>query len=375
MNPYENISDPVEMLKVMYREKEEDCRIKNRPWQQVSLDDVCGSLEEKDTPRLHEFLKHLADEKRTNAASGIATSVKLLTKIDLHPFLEILVEKKYLGQSPFLFQGANSVIRDKLIERVSLKTDWVLHALAWIGDDEVLRRFTEWRDSPPDWSKSLFVTADQYSLSAGWELTHDGQRRELCYADCIPVVLRGGDSEAKAQQLKVFVEAPATCPLCQRNLLFMFSVHPDRGAIIQHPAFTRTLEFLICEACIEVSDVLFSEIDATGDSVWVSSNSRHCSPHSHDDSLFPRNALKLDSMRRNPYYAAAHPYPDRISQVGGHPTWLQDAEYPQCPECRRTMMFFGQLAYEDFDLGWEGTLYAFTCEDCKRFLATRSQCT
>lgn len=36
MNPYENISDPVEMLKVMYREKDEDCLIKNRP-NQVSL--------------------------------------------------------------------------------------------------------------------------------------------------------------------------------------------------------------------------------------------------------------------------------------------------------------------------------------------------
>lgn len=371
MNPYENISDPVEMLKVMYREKDQDCLIKNLP-NQVSLDDICGSLVAIDAPKLLEFLHYLANEKRTDAAANIATVVKLLTHIDLQPFLEILVEKKYLGHSPFLFHGAMPEIRDKLIERVGLKTDWVLEALAWIGDETVCSYFQKWKASPPDWSNSLFVTADKYSLSAGWELTEDGKRRELCHTECMPIVPTTG-SETLSHSFQVFSDAPGVCPLCQRNLAYMFKFKQDPNCVI-HPALSRNQKFLVCEACIEVTDVQYTEMNEKGDAILRPSGPPFCPPREHEDPLFPRNAMRLASSPRNPYYAATHPYRSQISQLGGYPSWEQDEEYPQCLGCKSTMIFFGQLAYEEFDLG-EGILYAFTCEECKKFLAVRYQCT
>lgn len=372
MNPNEKITDPVEMLKVMYREKDQDCLIKNRP-NQVSLDDICASLVAKDAPRLHEFLKHLADSKRTNAASNIATAVKLLTQIDLGPFLDILVEKKYLGHSPFLFHGANPEIRDKLIERVGIKTDWVLYALAWIGDETVCRFFQAWRESPPDWTKSLFVTADKYSLSAGWELTEDGKRRELCHTECRPIV-PAIESETSLPAFQVFSDAPGVCSVCQRNLAYMFTFTKDPN-YLKHPALSRNHKFLLCEACIEVTDVLYTEISNTGNAILRPSGPPLCPPREHEDPLFPRNAMRLGTAQRNPYYAAAHPYRRQISQLGGYPTWDQDPDYPQCFGCNTTMIFFGQLDYEEFNVNLEGTLYAFTCEECKKFLAVRYQCT
>lgn len=54
----------------------------------------------------------------------------------------------------------------------------------------------------------------------------------------------------------------------------------------------------------------------------------------------------------------------RFSQVGGHPTWIQDAEYPRCPDCGRTMPFVAQLSNEDIEEGAEGIYSIFACREC-----------
>lgn len=53
-----------------------------------------------------------------------------------------------------------------------------------------------------------------------------------------------------------------------------------------------------------------------------------------------------------------------FSQIGGFPTWVQDAEYPGCPDCSETMPFVGQISNEDFLEFAEGIYYAFHCPKC-----------
>lgn len=63
---------------------------------------------------------------------------------------------------------------------------------------------------------------------------------------------------------------------------------------------------------------------------------------------------------------------ENLNRVGGHPTWVQSAEFPQCPDCNATMVFLLQL---DSDLptgdkgewlwGSGGIAYAFWCDSCK----------
>ncbi len=63
---------------------------------------------------------------------------------------------------------------------------------------------------------------------------------------------------------------------------------------------------------------------------------------------------------------------ENLNRVGGHPTWIQSAEYPICPDCKSTMMFLMQL---DSDLPTEdggswlwgsgGIAYVFWCDACK----------
>jgi hypothetical protein len=54
-----------------------------------------------------------------------------------------------------------------------------------------------------------------------------------------------------------------------------------------------------------------------------------------------------------------------FSQIGGHPTWIQDAQYPPCLKCESPMLFIAQLSNEDFQEYGEGIYYIFICKECK----------
>ncbi|WP_309707369.1 hypothetical protein [Armatimonas sp.] len=79
-------------------------------------------------------------------------------------------------------------------------------------------------------------------------------------------------------------------------------------------------------------------------------------------------------------------YGPNLHRLGGHPAWVQLPEYPDCPECQRTMMFLLQLDSElplihhnpdDWSgmfWGSGGVAYFFWCDSC-RISAGRWQCT
>ena len=78
--------------------------------------------------------------------------------------------------------------------------------------------------------------------------------------------------------------------------------------------------------------------------------------------------ITLGAQRRTPYEAVGRFMLDEpsISQIGGHPEWIQDAEYPICPTCHRHMICIAQISWEDFEEYAEGSTYAFVClEDGK----------
>ncbi len=71
---------------------------------------------------------------------------------------------------------------------------------------------------------------------------------------------------------------------------------------------------------------------------------------------------------------------ENLKRLGGEPTWIQDAAYPECPGCKGRMPFAMQL--DSFELqsghslewGGDGILYAFWCAPCA-ISATLWQCT
>jgi hypothetical protein len=63
---------------------------------------------------------------------------------------------------------------------------------------------------------------------------------------------------------------------------------------------------------------------------------------------------------------------ENLHRVGGEPSWIQNADYPKCPECNKQMMFLMQLASDlpatdgsEWIWGDSGICYTFWCDRCK----------
>lgn len=62
---------------------------------------------------------------------------------------------------------------------------------------------------------------------------------------------------------------------------------------------------------------------------------------------------------------------ENLSRVGGHPSWVQSADYPDCPSCAKPMRFLLQLDSDlptedggEFGWGSGGICYGFWCGRC-----------
>lgn len=53
-------------------------------------------------------------------------------------------------------------------------------------------------------------------------------------------------------------------------------------------------------------------------------------------------------------------------KLGGTPDWIQQPNVPDCPGCRQSMVFYGQLDSigDDVNLADCGMIYVFVCFDC-----------
>jgi hypothetical protein len=56
----------------------------------------------------------------------------------------------------------------------------------------------------------------------------------------------------------------------------------------------------------------------------------------------------------------------RRHRLGGKPEGIQPVDYPDCPDCRKPMTFYGQLdsLNDEFCIGDVGLVYVFLCFDC-----------
>ena len=177
-----------------------------------------------------------------------------------------------------------------------LLTDKLLCALAWVGDERVVDLFAGWRARPPSWAADLHIPPHQYSQQAGWELSPDSQRRNLYHEICYPLISAGAS----------MTPSPASV-LTEANLFELDGT-------------SQALAFLGCAQKIVVP----------------------ISERNLIDDRLPRRSLLPAVAPRSPWHAAIDSLPTQYSQLGGHPAWIQDAEYPSCGECRRTCVASGR---------------------------------
>lgn len=323
VDPYAGIDDPLELLKIVHQPSKPDPLIRYaKP--PTPTDVLYAQLGSSQVAALVRHAHTLLKKGDTHTAEDIAVCLVAFTSADISSLQQEFIRVGAL-RPQFVFHRAAPKIRALLSQHLArvaghdrLLTDQLLCALAWVADDRVVELFAGWRTNPPQWAADLHIPLHRYSQQAGWELSPDSQRRNLYHETCYPLIR----TDAAAAPGPVAV-------LTDTNLLELDGTSP-------------LLSFLGCARQIAVP---ICDRNLIGERM-------------------PRGSLIPAAATRSPWHAAIDTLPTRHSQIGGHPAWIQDAEYPTCAECARTMRCIGQIACEDVDPGREGIFYAFLCAEC-----------
>ena len=323
VDPYAGLDDALEMLKIVHQPPKPDplIRYSGPPRPPAAL---YAELNSAQVAALVRHAHALLRQGNNNVAQDIAACLVAFVSADVSSLLQEFIRVGDL-RPEFVFQRAAPKIRDLLTQHLArvagrdrLLTDQLLCALAWVGDERVVELFAGWRAKPPQWAADLHIPPHAYAQVAGWELSPESQRRNLYHDVCYSLVRTN--------------EATTPSPvavLTEENLFELDGTSP-------------ALAFLGCAQQVVVPI---------------------CDKGALDNGL-PRRSLSLAATPRSPWHAAIDSLPTHYSQLGGHPAWVQDFEYPACSECKRTMRCIGQLACEDVEPNREGMFYAFLCADC-----------
>lgn len=279
-----------------------------------------------------------------------------------------------------LYLGADADTRDALLRRANddgPALNGVLCALAWIGDEGVQAAFRAWRDNPPEWRTRLYIPPESYAPQAGWELDTEGNRRDLFYHTAYELTPASEEDAADSGPVTVVAPLDEHCRWCGRSLTTIFDLDLRDPRLSFLGLEGQKLRLATCEWCSQFTSVYFA-FDLSGGTRWSRHNGelpeilRKISDEGGTYFESPHR-LMLGPRRRTPYEANVQGVPLRQSQLGGHPTWIQDVEYPTCPECRRSMLNVGQVATEELLGAGEGITYVFLCLNCQLSTTTFQQ--
>lgn len=270
---------------------------------------------------------------------------------------------------PVIYHGADHEATSLLIRQLDNGTaenvNLALLALAWADNELVVDAFARWRSSPPDWIESLHVPPHEYADSAGWEFTNDQKRRALMLEECLPLV---PPDHPDANPGIVTVNSPSNsnCGWCGRRMTALFDIDLTNDGMRFLGIDGTRLRIETCDVCTCYGNI-FSKVDWQGGCTWHSANEKpDYLPDDTEGWGHPKeDALCLSRKKRSCMESADRNIPISYSQIGGHPSWEQDAEYPHCPSCKEKMLVIAQLSKEDFDEYAEGIQYAFLCRECQ----------
>lgn len=320
----------------------------------------------------------LGQREQEEEADHLLGQVNAAVPGALVPFHAELIERQVFWPG-WLYLGATPATSERLLQLVHVPPEEVsrhdlLGCLAWIEHEQVTETFRTWQRTLPSWyvpGKTL--PPEAYSLAAGWEVLPEGHRR-LLYVPQAYELVRPSELSQGASPLAVVTAHEERCPWCQRPLLTLLDLDLGDPRWAELIAVGERLRIATCDWCSGYTD-LFTEVDLTGASHWSDGNGdppdvlRKVGYDNQDEDVpWPEEGLVGGALRRTPFETL-----DRyrlgengISQVGGHPEWVQSPSYPRCPTCTRRMICFGQISWEDLDEHAEGITYVFLCLSCHK---------
>ena len=371
-DPYAGITDVVEIIRIMHTPRPHDPLVVFRS-PPKSAEELYSALNAEQAERLMTIAAEAMRVGNQDFAENIGT---LLATITDYSFDRILSE--WVGQNHFwpaiVFRKAGATIRDAVIDALesgAANANHALSALAWVGDAKVQETFRRWETQQPRWRRGLYVGPAEYARVAGWELAPQG-RRNLFHDECwaITPVASG---ERPETSLRIMQEVDQSCPWCKRALVHLLELDSRDKRFEFLGVAAEKLPILTCDVCT-CFGFMFSRVLENGEAELMPENER---PEwlPEDFSVFKRSPWKDERLhlhQRRAIHAVDWCMPVTISQVGGLPSWVQDATFPKCPNCSATMKFIAQVDNGQFP-GCEGIYYAFLCSLCRVTATTYQQ--
>ena len=339
---------------------------------EAKVAELYQSLTIEEGKQLVTYALELLDRHLNDQAEGILLRLACLTPGALEGFHQELIQRQVFYPG-VIYREADPVSSEQLVNLVSdaqsdtnhLLLNHLLLALAWIGDKAAQQAFNAWRKVVPEWALTLYVPPEAYAQEAGWALMSEGKRRDLFHAQCYPLVKAKSRADYPKNPAKVVDKYEGNCPWCNHQLTTLFDldlIHPQLRFL--NIDGTR-IRIVTCEVCT-CYGLIYTGVDWAGKAEWSDYNQKpDFLPDVMEYESLPAQRLVLSEYSRNPFSAAHQFVPISFSQVGGHPTWIQDSGYPICPCCKSLMSFIAQLDRGDIEEYGEGIYYAFLCQSCR----------
>ena len=344
-----------------YRPEESVAQVRNEQLRSMSVEQY-ASLEEV-------LLQHIqsGQEAQIAIAEDVASDLVIHTSLSVDLLLRTMLQ---VGYAPLdhLFRAAGPQTEAELLAMLERKDrpELVIRALAWIDRAETTARFVDWK------REETIALLDLYMFNAGWELDANYKKRWLFTRSCFGL-------NAASSQIKSSVSSGNSekCRWCDRPL-YNISDFPTEylEKLFGIASTARSLSIPFCLYC-----TLFEPVPM---SLTSSSNGKvDFSPRIAADKRVEQPRYKLEASGGNLHMQVAESMRDcfaavdsgrsyNLSQIGGFPTWPQDANFPHCVECGQTMLFFLQVESMDFPvLQYEGVYHFFVCQSCSSEFAVQ----
>jgi len=269
---------------------------------------------------------------------------------------------------PFeLYRDAEPEVRKQLIAQL-MKPDCanshaILHCLANAGGDDVLLAFKELGTHPLPWSNTLHSPILDYPHGNGWAINQQGNRVELIYRECWPVLQVAADAKTD-MAVSAATLREDRCSRCGSLLIDLLTIDgtDKRLAFL---GISGKVRIPICPMCVCYCEPYIIRYTPNSDSV-IELGEPFRDSEKIPDSDYEEMTSRCFQLAKKPesvFFANGND--ESIITIGGFARWVQGRQYDTCPDCGKMMRYIASVPWDAWYECAEGTLYIEICTDCQ----------